>query len=41
MKKIALTLLIALAIILVASSCNRQACPAYSKADVPSSEYRG
>ena len=34
MKKIALLLIVAFILILVVSSCNQKACPAYSKADM-------
>ncbi|HOU95757.1 MAG TPA: hypothetical protein PLN06_03940 [Bacteroidales bacterium] len=41
MKKFAVTMLIAFVIIMVASSCNKQVCPAYSKADVSKTEHKG
>ena len=34
MKKIALLLIVAFILMLVVSSCNQKACPAYSKADM-------
>jgi hypothetical protein len=41
MKKFAVILLITFVIAMVASSCNREACPAYSKADVEHAKYIG
>jgi hypothetical protein len=41
MKKYAVILLITFVTALVISSCNREACPAYSKADVEQSEHIG
>jgi hypothetical protein len=39
MKKFAVILIVAFVTILVISSCNKQSCPAYSKADVKKSEH--
>jgi hypothetical protein len=33
MKKYAIVLVLAVVLVLVAGSCNRETCPAYSKAD--------
>jgi hypothetical protein len=33
MKKYAIVVVLALAVVLLAGSCNRETCPAYSKAD--------
>ncbi|HOU02807.1 MAG TPA: hypothetical protein PK719_08920 [Bacteroidales bacterium] len=41
MKKVAVVLLLAFVTMLVASSCNRNACPAYSKADTEQPERVG
>jgi uncharacterized alpha/beta hydrolase family protein len=41
MKKFAVILIIAFVIALVISACNKQTCPAYSKADVEHSEHIG
>jgi len=41
MKKFAVTLLLAIVIILSASSCNKKTCPAYSKADVENNGHNG
>jgi hypothetical protein len=41
MKKFAVILLIAFITALAISSCNKQACPAYSQADVEQSENIG
>jgi hypothetical protein len=41
MKKFAVILLLAFITSLVISSCNKQACPAYSKADVEHSQHIG
>jgi len=41
MKKIAGILLLLFVIALVASSCNKETCPAYSKADVKKVEHVG
>lgn len=41
MKKFAVILLVAFIAVLVMSSCNKQACPAYSKADVKKTEHLG
>jgi hypothetical protein len=41
MKKIAVILLLTFVIALVVSSCNRELCPAYSKADVDRTEHIG
>ncbi|MGD0583523.1 MAG: hypothetical protein ABR974_11350 [Bacteroidales bacterium] len=41
MKKIALILVFTFITVLVLSSCNRQTCPAYSKADVKKAEHVG
>lgn len=35
MKKVALILVVAFVTALIISSCNKEACPAYSKADTP------
>ncbi len=41
MKKIAVVLLLAFITILVASSCNRDVCPAYSSTDTEQSGIAG
>jgi hypothetical protein len=41
MKKFAVILLITFVTALVISSCNRETCPAYTKADVKKSEHVG
>jgi hypothetical protein len=41
MKKFAVILLITIVTSLVISSCNKETCPAYSKADVQQSEHIG
>jgi hypothetical protein len=41
MKKFAVILLITFVTALVISSCNREVCPAYGKADVEQSEHIG
>jgi hypothetical protein len=41
MKKIAVILLVLFVTVLVMSSCNRETCPAYSKADVKKVERAG
>lgn len=41
MKKIALILVVVFITALVISSCNKEACPAYSKADTEQSEQVG
>lgn len=41
MKKIAVVLLLAFVTALVVSSCNRNACPAYSQADTEQPERVG
>jgi hypothetical protein len=41
MKKFAVILLITFVIALVASSCNKEICPAYGKADVEQAKYIG
>jgi hypothetical protein len=41
MKKFAVILLITFVFALVASSCNKETCPAYSKADVERAEHIG
>jgi PBP1b-binding outer membrane lipoprotein LpoB len=35
MKKLAFILVVAFVTALIVSSCNKEACPAYSKADAP------
>jgi PBP1b-binding outer membrane lipoprotein LpoB len=35
MKKVAFILVVAFVTALIVSSCNKEACPAYSKADAP------
>ena len=41
MKKIAVILVITFITALVISSCNNEACPAYSKADTEQAEHNG
>jgi len=41
MKKFAIILLITVVFALVASSCNKKACPAYTRADVENAEHIG
>mgnify|MGYP001769771086 FL=1 len=41
MKKIALIIVVAFVSILALSSCNKQACPAYSQAETAETEYIG
>jgi hypothetical protein len=41
MKKFAVILLLTIVTALVISACNRETCPAYSKADVEQSEHIG
>jgi hypothetical protein len=41
MKKIALILVVVFITALVVSSCNKEACPAYSQADTEQSEQVG
>lgn len=41
MKKFAFVLLITFVIALVVSSCNRETCPAYTKADVENAKRAG
>ena len=41
MKKFAVILMITLVISLVASSCNKKTCPAYSKAEVEHVQHIG
>jgi hypothetical protein len=41
MKKFAVILMITFVIALVASSCNKETCPAYSKADVEHAKHIG
>lgn len=41
MKKFAVILVVAFVAVLVMSSCNKQSCPAYSKADVKKTERLG
>lgn len=41
MKKIAVVLLFAFVTLLAASSCNRDACPAYSSIDTEQSDFVG
>jgi hypothetical protein len=41
MKKVAFVLIVAFVTALVVSSCNKEACPAYSKADAPKTSQVG
>jgi hypothetical protein len=41
MKKFAVVLLITFVVALVASSCNKETCPAYTKADVENVKHVG
>lgn len=41
MKKIAVILAVVFAFALIASSCNNQVCPAYSKADTEQTDHNG
>jgi hypothetical protein len=41
MKKVAVVLLVTFITALVISSCNKQACPAYSKAETEQSGHNG
>jgi len=41
MKKVGLIVVLALLAVLAFSSCNREACPAYSSADAASTEQEG
>jgi hypothetical protein len=41
MKKVGLVVVLALLAVLAFSSCNREACPAYSSADTASTEQEG
>ncbi|MDO9580688.1 MAG: hypothetical protein Q7J06_09020 [Bacteroidales bacterium] len=38
MKKLSILLIVSFVIALVVSSCNKEACPAYSKADTEQTE---
>lgn len=41
MKKFAVAVILSFVIVLLASSCNKQTCPAYSKADVENTGHNG
>lgn len=41
MKKMAVLLVIAFIVVLAVSSCNKKACPAYSKADTEQNNHVG
>lgn len=41
MKKIAVILAVIFVVALIASSCNNQVCPAYTKADTEQTDHNG